>query len=75
MPNFCFDCKDKIRPIKYFMVHKHLWEKNGVGTDFLCVDCFEKRLSRRLIATDLMECFVNEKVNSYTSKILEEQVL
>lgn len=61
--------------MRYFMVHDHLWEKFGVGMDFLCIDCFEKRMGRKLEASDLMECFVNEKVNPYTAKILEDHGL
>jgi len=72
MPNFCFDCQKKIKPVRYFMVHDPLWEEFGVGRDFLCVDCFEKRLGRKLNKSDLTKCFVNEKVNPYTINILRE---
>jgi hypothetical protein len=71
MPNICFDCKDKIRPVRYFMVIDTLWNKYGVDKDFLCVDCFEKRIGRKLIGSDLMPCFVNEKVNPAIIKILQ----
>ncbi len=53
MPNFCFDCEKKIRPVKYFMVHDQIWENYGVGKDHLSVDCFKKRLGCKLIGSDL----------------------
>lgn len=50
----------------WFMVKNDLWEKYGQKKEFLCLDCFEKRMNRKLTAKDLIDCFVNEKVNPVT---------
>ncbi len=71
MKKVCFDCQSKISTTKYFMVTNDLWEKYGVGEKHLCMDCFQIRLGRPLKKTDLMECFVNEKINPDTIKILQ----
>ena len=64
--NYCFDCKSRIMPKGWFMVKNDLWEKHGQNKEFLCMDCFEKRMNRKLSAKDLMDCFINQKVNPYT---------
>ncbi|GHB45636.1 hypothetical protein GCM10008106_28330 [Mongoliitalea lutea] len=56
---------------KGFMVLNELWEKFGVGKNHLCMDCFEKRLNRKLTKDDLTKCFLNENVNPDTIKILQ----
>jgi hypothetical protein len=45
------------------MVHDQLWEDFGVGEGYLCWDCFEKRLGRKLQKEDLTEVVCNLKVN------------
>ena len=67
--NYCLDCKSRIMSKGWFMVKDPLWEKYGVGENFLCIDCFEKRMDRKLEASDLIRCVVNEEVNPYTVKI------
>jgi hypothetical protein len=60
MPKFyCFDCKEKIKPSRYFMVKNTIWEEYGVGKNFLCLDCFKKRLGRELSYWDLTDCIAN----------------
>lgn len=69
---YCKDCQKRIVSTNYFMVKNDLWEKFGVGKGLLCIDCFEARLGRKLIASDLLEnCFVNEEVNPYTKVIIQ----
>lgn len=67
----CLDCQSKVTATKYFMVTNNLWGKYGVGKNHLCMECFEKRLGRKLNKNDLMKCFVNEKINPDTIKILQ----
>jgi hypothetical protein len=67
--NYCLDCGSKVPATKYFMVTNDLWDKYGVGNNHLCMGCFEKRLGRLLNKSDLLKCFVNEKVNPNTIKI------
>jgi hypothetical protein len=69
--NYCFDCKIRIMPKGWFMVTNQLWERFGEKKEFLCLPCFEKRINRKIQASDLNSCFVNEKVNPYTIKILK----
>jgi hypothetical protein len=38
------------------MVKDHIWEEFGVGKGMLCVECFEKRLGRKLEPYDLSYC-------------------
>ena len=68
--NYCFDCKIRIMPKGWFMVKDQLWEKHGEKKNFLCINCFEKRMERKLDALDLIPCVVNEEVNPYTISIL-----
>jgi hypothetical protein len=68
----CFDCQNGIKPSRYFMVNDHLWEKYGVGKNFLCMSCFENRLGRKLTGFDLTKCFVNEKINPITIGLLSK---
>lgn len=68
--NHCFDCEKRILPKGWFMVKDPLWQKYGVEDKFLCMDCFEKRLGRKMDAKDLTKCFVNQKVNPVTIRIL-----
>ena len=53
------------------MVKDSLWEKFGENENFLCVDCFETRLGRKLKVSDLTDCFVNKNVNPYIVKIFK----
>ena len=49
---FCLDCHSRVFGSKYFMVKNELWEKYGVGKKFLCINCFENRLVRKLNKSD-----------------------
>lgn len=69
----CHDCgKDTSEDFKdYFMVKHELWKQWGVGRKLLCMDCFEKRLGRKLTKDDLLpDCLINYSWNPYTKKLL-----
>lgn len=68
----CADCgKDTSQDLRdYYMVTFKLWKKHGVGKRMLCMDCFEKRLGRKLKAEDILDCPVNTMWNPYTKEIL-----
>ena len=70
--NHCFDCEKRILPKGWFMVKNDLWQKYGVEDKFLCMDCFEKRIGRKLEASDLIKYYVNEKVNPNTINLLKK---
>lgn len=71
--NYCFDCKTRIMPKGWFMVKNELWEKYGQKKNFLCLSCFEERLNRSIEKNDLTKCFVNEKVNPFTIKLIKNK--
>ena len=49
--NLC--CKDcKIINPEQFMIHDGLWNSVASDSEFLCLDCFQKRLGRKLTAED-----------------------
>jgi len=50
--NYCFDCKNRIMPKGWFMVTNQLWERFGEKKEFLCLPCFEKRINRKIQASD-----------------------
>lgn len=57
---YCYDCGMDLEEIKqYFMVKDHLWQKYGVGKNMLCMDCFEKKIGRRLLLDDFSYTSVN----------------
>lgn len=63
----CEDCKSTEMLENYFgkaySVKTELWNKYGNGDGMLCLKCFEKRLGRKLITEDFIECpltFMNE---------------
>lgn len=60
-PNFtCFDCgKDTCNGHDYYVVWDYLWKKFGVGDGMLCIQCFEKRIGRKLTKEDFVPCPVN----------------
>ena len=73
MKKYCEDCKVRMFPRNWFMVHNHLWEKYGVGKKMVCMDCFQLRMGRELNGEDLMDCFVNKEVNPKTIELLMNQ--
>lgn len=42
-----------------FVVHDPLWKEFGVGKGVICLGCFESRMGRKLIVTDLKPCGAN----------------
>jgi hypothetical protein len=57
----------------YYMVKHSLWEKIAIKKKgMLCMDCFEKRLGRRLEKEDILICPVSVEDNWYTSLILKD---
>jgi hypothetical protein len=73
MKHYCEDCKVRMFPRNWFMVHNHLWEKYGVGKKMVCMDCFQLRMGRELNGNDLMDCFLNKEVNKKTIELLMNQ--
>lgn len=75
--DFCSDCKiDTRKNLKdFYMVKDHLWDEFGVGKGMLCMECFEKRLGRKLGPSDLAYCVVNTEVNPYTMFIFARAML
>lgn len=39
-----------------FIVKDHLWREFGVGKGLICLNCFERRLGRKIVPTDLQPC-------------------
>ena len=69
--NCCVDCgKYALHGEDYFMARDPLWKKAGVGRGVLCLNCFEKRLARKLKAKDFNNAPVNMK-NPIIKKIME----
>ena len=68
----CKDCgKDCFIDDKdYYMVKDEIWDKKGVGTDMLCMDCMEERIGHKLTKNDILPCPLTEITNSYTKNIL-----
>jgi hypothetical protein len=73
----CFDCKKYVHknPRDFYMVTDMILAKYGVGKDELCMGCLEKRMSRLLERSDILECPVSTEWNPYTSNILKGLVL
>lgn len=73
----CKDCKHNLKENYFgegFMVHDKLWDEHGVGENILCMDCFEKRLGRKLVARDFYDCHLNE-VNEKIKTLKKESKL
>jgi hypothetical protein len=47
----------------FYMVHDHLWDEFGVRENYLCWNCFEKRLGRELTKEDFTDAKCNVKAN------------
>lgn len=59
-----FDCEDchidtSEGVENYYMVKHLIWNEFGVGKGMLCVDCLEKRLGRKLEASDILQAPIN----------------
>ena len=70
----CHDCgKDTFANDKdYYMVKDDLWKEHGVGKGFLCIDCLEQRLGRKLELEDILLCPLTTLFNPYTRNIILE---
>jgi hypothetical protein len=68
----CLDCSVNTRknPKDFYMVHAHIWDQYGVGEGMLCMDCFEKRLGRKLKADDILPSVLTIRDNPYTRELL-----
>jgi hypothetical protein len=59
----CHDCHVTVHCVhpehdsEDFMVHDKLWPD---GVRFLCIGCLETRLGRQLVATDFIDCPLND---------------
>lgn len=61
----CFDCGiDVMKSGHWYIVHDHVWAVTGVGKGFLCIDCLERRLARRLTRDDFTDAPVNDWLTS-----------
>ena len=57
---YCGDCKEDCDT---FMVHDNIWESIDFPNDGrLCLNCFEKRLGRKLKIKDFTDAPCNEKI-------------
>lgn len=58
----CIDCGEK--DIEYYMVTDKVWKKAGFETSkgIICIDCIEKRLSRKLTKDDFKNVPLNKLV-------------
>lgn len=67
----CHDCHIDTRKDKsnFYMVHDQLWEEFGEGENYLCWDCFENRIGRKLQKQDFTKAICNVKVNPKIKKI------
>jgi hypothetical protein len=45
------------------MVHDHLWDEFGVRENYLCWDCLENRLGRKLTKEDFIDAICNITAN------------
>lgn len=59
-PFLCGDCGGD--PVPMFVVHDELWFSVAKRKELLCVGCFEKRLGRRLLGSDLKECGITREL-------------
>lgn len=68
----CTDCSIDTRknPRDYYIVHDSLWEKHGAAKGWLCMDCFEKRMERKLKAEDIIPSVLTIRDNPYTRDLL-----
>lgn len=72
----CMDCKKETYDVdengdttgeNYFMVKNKLWKsvtKKKERDGFICIECFEKRLDRKLKRNDFTKAETNEKIRS-----------
>ncbi len=62
-PFKCIDCGVNTLNIdEYYMLKKEVWLSIVPGDKGkLCIGCVEKRLGRKLIPDDFLECILNEK--------------
>lgn len=62
----CKDCSEntfsKIKPYNYYMVKDYIWKLSGMEPDegMLCISCLEKRLDRKIVRDDLLDCPLND---------------
>ena len=72
----CPDCgkNTNIDNKDYYMVTDELWHKHGNGEGMICVDCFEKRLGRKLTKNDIKHCPLTMETNLYTKSILNNSI-
>ena len=66
---FCLDCNvDTGKISEHYFLNTSLWMKlAGSNKGMLCVGCVEKRLGRRLIASDFTPCHLNDPKKNFMS--------
>jgi hypothetical protein len=73
----CLDCRVDTFEIKeYYMVHDELWQtvitnKDQADRKYLCINCLEKRLGRRLRASDFMDVPLNQRTKRMSALLLD----
>lgn len=70
--NCCIDCKIyALANVKdYYIVTDDLWKDFGCGKGLLCWDCFQKRLGRKFMKSDFIDCNSN-KINPLIQNLKE----
>jgi len=53
------------------MVYDDLWLKYG-SDHMLCMDCFERKLGRKINQNDLVDCPLNTWMNPYTKVLFNK---
>jgi len=62
----CKDCAKDTHlssDIDYYMVENAIWKKYGGDAEFLCWDCLEKRMGRKIQIKDIVDCNINKNMN------------
>lgn len=66
----CQDCKRS--DYQMYMVNDDIWQKYGVGTNTLCLQCLNKRTGNRLQFRDFSD-YMKYPVNQHNSEIQQLQ--
>lgn len=66
----CKSCGKDTFQNEYYMIHNELWllANNGEKGGFLCINCLEEKLQRKLTKKDFTECPVNSAIVGPFSK-------
>lgn len=72
----CLDCQVDTGKIgEYYFLHPEIWNAaHNSKKGMLCVGCIEKRLGRKLNASDFAECTLNSFKHGFKSARLTERL-